>query len=52
MITVSLWFLACVFFALAVVLPFTSVSSGRFNLVAAGLFCAALSHVIGGVVLR
>lgn len=51
-ISVSLWFLACVFFALAIILPFTTLGAGRLNLIACGLFCAALSHVIGGVVLR
>jgi hypothetical protein len=45
-ITVSLWLVAAVCFALAVVLPFLTVNAGRLNLIALGLFCAALTHVL------
>jgi membrane-bound metal-dependent hydrolase YbcI (DUF457 family) len=51
-ITVSLWFLACVFFGLAILLPFINKTPGRLNLLAAGLFCAALTHLVAGVVVK
>jgi hypothetical protein len=45
-VTVSLWLLATICFALAVILPFTTVSPGRLNLMALGLFFAALSRLL------
>lgn len=45
-ITISLWLVATVAWALAVLLPFTTVNAGRLNLVALGLFCAGLAHLL------
>lgn len=44
-ITISLWVVAAICFALAVLLPFTTINTTRMNWVALGLLYAALTHI-------
>jgi hypothetical protein len=45
MITITFAAVAALCFFLAVLLPFTSLNSGRLNLVALGLFFLAMAHL-------
>lgn len=56
-VNAALWIMAVICFALAVILPFTGRkapdgtdippwNTGRFSLIAGGLLCAALTHVL------
>jgi hypothetical protein len=44
-ITITFWLAAFICWLLAVILPFTTINSGRLNLVALGLVFAASAHL-------